>query len=559
MSHVAANKNTDNYICKLIFIAIALFFFTARLAAQNKAAESAEEIRLAIRESSMDTNRISLQLKLGDYYMRHPGEVKNNMDSAINLFNQATVLSIKLHELDWQYNALAMLGTYYAYNGETERSRAIFRRLISYFHQKVNMQKEADAWNWMGDLYNGKKDNQQERLGFYQQARSLYLQSHHLSQAAQTLSGIASIHIETKQYKLAGNELQEVLAEYKASGNKDLQGTYLQLFSFEYARGNYYRAMAYCLEEIENEKASQITPGSAYFYAGAAMCNDAVKKHEEAVKWSRKAMTIERHPVIFLYISKYILIKNLIDLNRIKEARIALNDFSSGKPLRLLDTFYQYRMTALYLDKINKSGLAVRCYVKILELEYKRDIEKEVYEFWSVMCNNETAGIYLKTKLAPKAKKYIDSAAFTFKNAKTALDPEFLVAFYDNSYKYNLATGNYRAAITNLQRRVKLQDSLFTADKDKQLAELNIQYQTAQQELSIKDLHSQGTAQQVRLEKANLQRNITIGGIVVMILVSALFYRNYKQKRSANKIITHKNELLQHLLTEKEWLLKEVH
>jgi two-component sensor histidine kinase len=45
----------------------------------------------------------------------------------------------------------------------------------------------------------------------------------------------------------------------------------------------------------------------------------------------------------------------------------------------------------------------------------------------------------------------------------------------------------------------------------------------------------------------------------VMVLVSALFYRNYKQKQAANNIITHKNELLQHLVTEKDWLVKEIH
>jgi two-component sensor histidine kinase len=99
----------------------------------------------------------------------------------------------------------------------------------------------------------------------------------------------------------------------------------------------------------------------------------------------------------------------------------------------------------------------------------------------------------------------------------------------------------------------------LTLDRDNKVAELEIQYQTAQKEQSIKFLHSQSAVEQARVENANLQRNITVGGILLMILVSALFYRNYKLKQAANNSITHKNELLQHLLTEKEWLLKEVH
>jgi two-component sensor histidine kinase len=139
------------------------------------------------------------------------------------------------------------------------------------------------------------------------------------------------------------------------------------------------------------------------------------------------------------------------------------------------------------------------------------------------------------------------------------LDPRFLLAFYNHSYKYDLATGNYRSAVKNLEKYNRIQDSLFTVDKDNKISELNIQYETAQKEQSIKDLHSQSAVQQARVEKANLQRNITILGILIMMATSALFYKNYKQKQLANNIITHKNELLQHLLMEKDWLLKEVH
>jgi two-component system, sensor histidine kinase PdtaS len=45
----------------------------------------------------------------------------------------------------------------------------------------------------------------------------------------------------------------------------------------------------------------------------------------------------------------------------------------------------------------------------------------------------------------------------------------------------------------------------------------------------------------------------------MLIVIIALLYRQYRLKQKSNDSITHKNELLQHLLTEKEWLLKEVH
>jgi two-component sensor histidine kinase len=38
-----------------------------------------------------------------------------------------------------------------------------------------------------------------------------------------------------------------------------------------------------------------------------------------------------------------------------------------------------------------------------------------------------------------------------------------------------------------------------------------------------------------------------------------LLYRQYRNKQKTNNVITRKNEQLQHFLTEKEWLLKEIH
>ena len=45
----------------------------------------------------------------------------------------------------------------------------------------------------------------------------------------------------------------------------------------------------------------------------------------------------------------------------------------------------------------------------------------------------------------------------------------------------------------------------------------------------------------------------------MLFVFTGLFYRQFRQKQKANLIITQKNDLLRHLLKEKEWLLKEVH
>jgi two-component sensor histidine kinase len=289
-----------------------------------------------------------------------------------------------------------------------------------------------------------------------------------------------------------------------------------------------------------------------------AHSNYSVKKYNEALEWIRKSIAADTGTNVFRYTTA--MIQTLLELNRTEEASRALKDISTPQyQLTVADTLNLYRITALYFTKINKCQMAVTYYLKILKKTDIMNSSEVFYNIWWVICNNELADIYLKTNQPSKAEPYIKNTAITLKNAKTYLDPRYRVVFYDHLYKYDVATGNYKDAVKDLERHDKLQDSLFTVDKNNKIAELDIQYKTAQNEQSIRDLHNDGAVQQARLQTANLQRNITIGGVVIMAILSFLFYRNYKQKQSPNHVITQKNELLQHLVTEKEWLLKEVH
>ncbi|MGN6395836.1 MAG: sensor histidine kinase [Mucilaginibacter sp.] len=101
----------------------------------------------------------------------------------------------------------------------------------------------------------------------------------------------------------------------------------------------------------------------------------------------------------------------------------------------------------------------------------------------------------------------------------------------------------------------------MTSCKDKavEFQKQQVKYETDKKDQQIKLLQQNDLLQQSKLNHAKLIQSITLGGIILMLIISALIYRIYKQKKSANSIITQKNELLQQLLNGKEWLLKEVH
>ncbi|HWV73955.1 MAG TPA: sensor histidine kinase [Pseudosphingobacterium sp.] len=559
-------KSTLSGFPVLILYCLLTGLSVSGVATQSIAQQSPKELFSKIQTSKPDTNRISLQLKLGQYYLFKPGEFKNDLDSAIGFFNQALQLSIKLQENDWRYKVQGMIGNYYVEAGKKKQFIQSFMEIIAYYHKTGNKEKEATGWLELANLYeNTMTDSEmQDRLHYYQNARSLFLQTHDRLNANDALRGIAGIQMRKKQFELAEKELQQVLTEYKKLGYNKLHFTYEMLQYLEYDRGNYNRSIVYCLKAIENMKINGDTSWSNHFYRSIAKSYVTTGKYEEALEWQKKAAAVKNPN----FPDKCGLVQIFLKLNRIQDARLTLENVLKQKSTATFDeTVYLYRIAALYYTKVNKNAVALSYYKKLLAFDLKKNYYSEaVHNPVLLMCFIEVADIYLRSGNLDDAGKYFKNAENVIKYSTTAMQPGLLVTFYSGLYKYELARGNYKAAIKNLERRDHLKDSIFTADKDKQIAELHVQYQTTQKELAIKELHSKQVAQKAQLDNVNLQKNITFGGIALMVVLLGIGYKSYRAKQRNNlqllakqRQINSQNATLQHLLTEKDWLLKEVH
>lgn len=196
-------------------------------------------------------------------------------------------------------------------------------------------------------------------------------------------------------------------------------------------------------------------------------------------------------------------------------------------------------------------------------------------------------------------------------------------------YKVDSAQGHFADALEHFKRYKALNDTLYNKDKAKEIAELEIRYETEkkdndlklkeqnialltrqsqlqqvtaaqkdqalrlkekdiallvrdkelqqalarkneqhlqlqEQELELKKknislLTQESLLQQARLTETRSTRNFMLAGAVMLLLLLALGYSRYRAKQKANREINSKNRELQHLLEEKEWLLKEIH
>lgn len=133
-------------------------------------------------------------------------------------------------------------------------------------------------------------------------------------------------------------------------------------------------------------------------------------------------------------------------------------------------------------------------------------------------------------------------------------------------FKADSTQGKYLDAIEHYQLYKKLSDSVFNGDKSKQISSLKIQFETDQKDKNIELLTQKGKLQEIQISNDTFIKYVFIGSIFALIIFAALLYNRSRLKSNANKAlelkrkqIDEQNEQLKKLLSEKEWLLKEIH
>ncbi|NUY81496.1 tetratricopeptide repeat protein [Flavobacterium sp. MAH-1] len=133
-------------------------------------------------------------------------------------------------------------------------------------------------------------------------------------------------------------------------------------------------------------------------------------------------------------------------------------------------------------------------------------------------------------------------------------------------FKLDSINGNYKEALASFQRLKKITDKVLTEAKSRQINQLGVLYETEKKSKDILVLKRQALIQQSNLEREKLIRNIILGGLVLLTIIAFLLYKGYRLKQRSNAMlktqqaeIHDKNASLEHLLQEKEWLLREIH
>ncbi|HEY6901344.1 MAG TPA: sensor histidine kinase, partial [Puia sp.] len=184
--------------------------------------------------------------------------------------------------------------------------------------------------------------------------------------------------------------------------------------------------------------------------------------------------------------------------------------------------------------------------------------DKMLHDFYSLLI-----GFYLQTRQYASASLYIPTIDSL---SRKIGDPHGVKEDYYLKFRLDTAQGNYKLATEHLLKYQMLNDSLFTETASRQMKQLEVEYETEKNrnEIRIRDqdimvLNQKNQLQQSSLERTRLVKNFTIGAAIFFFIIIGLLYRQYHIKQQSSKVIIEKNEQLQHLVSEKDWLVKEIH
>ncbi|ADB40308.1 tetratricopeptide repeat-containing sensor histidine kinase [Spirosoma linguale] len=555
--------------CKWVVLVCLIALQTTATSGQNINRQLVNRLLVQLQKSKPDASRLPLLLELGKFHIYKPGESKIDLDSGRTYLKEAKKLSDSLHLLTWQHEVESMLVVADMEGGNKEVGRSQFSALISDCQRTGDKEGEAIARFRLAIWLRNVDPDYTNVFANFRQAAAIYKAVHKPEQEITALKEIAVTHLYQGDLAIAEPELLNVLNRYKAIQYPKLHYTYNLLSTIGRLKGDFNKGLLYGMLCLESMNKTADTTSAAAFYGDLARIYVEIGNHQKGIEWYKKSLAAWRQeglPNFAMYYAAGVLAKDFIDQKKPHDALRLIQQLVRKIPT---NTIIQKACVAQNLaycyDALKNYSLAEQYYEETLGWYAKNKIFEA-----SQQAHQDIGVFYFNQKQFKKADYHLHKALSFLpqKNALSTVRDVHLMLF-----KVDSAQGNYLSAINHFRRYKSLNDSLFNETKSRQIASLQIQYDTQKKEQNITLLTKQSRLQQSELEHAQTTRNGIIAGAILLAGLLGVSYNRYRLKQRSNQMleakqieINQKNQSLEQvlgekeeLLAEKEWMLKEIH
>ncbi len=511
-----------------------------------------------------------LLILIGEGFLYQRDLKKPALDSAFRYFSQALKNARSAGSVEWKHESLIALGKYYYSAGQLQKGKEAFLEIIHDLQQTKEVSKEAHIWSEMGTYMPDTDSTYRDHVWAHGKALQLYTQLKDTPKIYSEIESIAVVHMFHSLFDTAEVQLLKVLELRMRSGTKKIAPTTRALGWLKFATGDLTEALRWAIITEKNEQELNLFGNATNpILLGLIYMEDG--QYFKALPYF---LGIRDYSGDYPWFIAQKVAEIYIRWGEPEKALAYLRDLETKHPPK--SPPQQESMAAAKGDTyvaLNQPALAEQYYRKMIALdkEAQQFKSREVFPMpFSVMGAEAYAKIarfYVDQRRFAEAAPYVavasKSHAFSgsrFYMANNRRDIRWL------QYKLDSAAGNYHAALVHHVQYALLNDSISNVSKIRQLHQLQVQNDIEKKDLAIRQkdtlIRTMDVTDRLRqhnLEQANLIRNISIGATVLFLVLAVLFYRQYRQKQHANQLVTIQNDQLQHLLKEKEWLLKEVH
>lgn len=459
-----------------VSILVALLFAKSNLLAQNPRIDS---ILKVVKANRLDSGLVSAHLNLGSWYKGQ----QDSAQSADNYF-KALNLSTKIDFKRGTMVSLTELGYLFEVTQDLPKAASYYRQAIQ-FGKANNLKKQlALAYSYMYFIYSAKSDYQSAIL-YADSAYTIFSQLGRKLDMANQLNNIGVQNWKLNKNLEAVKYFQKTLNIYDELGEateaKKLN-TYINMgLVFEDLK-NHDQAIKYFTKVIPLAKKYQLPKSlrDAYNDLGNVYLN--TKQYQKALLYYKLSLplALQSDQAQARGISYGNIATALINLKRYNEAEknIKLSDKeynSIGNKEGLASNLVNYAQLLAETKKLNEADLVLKKAMEIAKQHNFTDIKQSIFE-----------------SMAEVSK----------------LKGEFTDAYMKQDSAYQLQSKNY------------------SAESNKQIANLEVKYRTAEKEREILRNRTQLLLAGAKIEKRNYWLVIASISVLVLAFGTFLIYRN---------------------------------
>ena len=371
------------------------------------------------------------------------------------------------------------------------------------------------------------------------------------------LTRIYEIDFVNGKYDTVKKQLLHVTELEKLIGYRHIHYNYYVLSYLDFTAADYVMVFSESKAAVELMEANRDFAFSNFFYGNMANIYARFDNYQKALEWLIRSLQQEPANIakrtwyhqfcnITLNISKFGHPQQAIDF--------VLKTILEYPPVSADERFHVADVLGYSYYSLNRLDLCEKYYNRMLPLmdSLRNDPEENDKVFFAYL---DLANYQMKIGHPALSKNY-------FLKAKTypGINQLFSSArIHELQYRIDSSEGNYLEALREYKLTRIAQDSIYNLRKTNQFAELQIQYETETKDKNIELLEQKDKVQQATLRQSDLMRNVTLAGIFVLLVVTGLVYSQYRTKQRSNKEINEKNQALEQLVRDKDWLVKEIH